>query len=147
MTPLRARHLFVVASCVAVTGCLSHQGATSEPRAALATMGTPKCAPRSQCLDRAEIASVELGSLDEVLQRLRPEWLRVNLRAGGVDEPSRPSVYADGRYLADLEVLRSIPSRVVTDVRYLAPVEARVEFGSRCRCAGGVILVRTQAPE
>jgi hypothetical protein len=59
-------------------------------------------------------------------------------------EPARASVYSDGIYSGETDVLRTIPPEVVVDARYLPPVEARNRFGSACHCAGGVILVRTR---
>jgi len=60
------------------------------------------------------------------------------------EQTARASVYTDGTYSGEIDILKTIPTEVVIDARYLPPVEARNRFGSDCHCAGGVILVRTR---
>ena len=102
--------------------------------------------PRALYIGRAEIANVGLETLQDVVLRLRPDWLRWNPTSrANVDPAARASVYTDGIYSGETDVLRTIPAEVVIDARYLPPVEARNRFGSACHCAGGVILVRTRS--
>ncbi|HVE36445.1 MAG TPA: hypothetical protein VNC18_22945 [Gemmatimonadaceae bacterium] len=102
--------------------------------------------PRALYIGRAEITNVGQETLQDVVLRLRPDWLRWNPTSRGNVEPAaRASVYTDGIYSGETEVLRTIPTEVVIDARYLPPVEARNRFGSACHCGGGVILVRTRS--
>jgi hypothetical protein len=102
--------------------------------------------PRALYIGRAEIGNVAQETLQGVVLRLRPDWLRWNPTSrSNVDPPARASVYTDGIYSGETDLLRTIPTEVVIDARYLPPVEARNRFGSSCHCAGGVILVRTRS--
>jgi hypothetical protein len=106
----------------------------------------PERRPASSVHRRAEITNVGQETLQDVVLRLRPDWLRWNPTSRGNVEPAaRASVYTDGIYSGETEVLRTIPTEVVIDARYLPPVEARNRFGSACHCGGGVILVRTRS--
>ena len=102
--------------------------------------------PRALYIGQAEVANLGLPTLDDVVLRLRPEWLRTNptWRSPGGGQ-ARASVYTDGIYSGEIDVLRTIPTEVVIDVRYLPPPEGRIRYGSGCHCAGGVLLVRTRA--
>lgn len=102
--------------------------------------------PRALYIGRSEMVGNEDETLGAVVFRLRPEWLRWNPSSRTIaDQPSRASVYTDGMYSGEVDVLRTIPTEVVIDARFLPPVEARNRFGSACHCAGGVILVRTRS--
>ena len=102
--------------------------------------------PRARYIGRAEIGSIGQERLQEVVLRLRPDWLRWNPSSrAAADKSAWASVYTDGIYSGDLDALRTIPAAVVIDARYLPPLEARNRFGSACHCAGGVILIRTRS--
>jgi hypothetical protein len=93
---------------------------------------------------RSDLMAIQETSLEAALQRLRPEWLRLNPSARQVGQPARASVYVDNVYAGDLDVLRLVPVSTVIDVRFLAPSAARDQFGAMCRCEAGVILVATR---
>jgi len=140
----RASRIAVMASLAA---CVSGSNRGSSPMMS----GTAPAAvlsegPRALYIGRAEIANVGQETLQDVVLRLRPDWLRWNPTSrANVGPAARASVYTDGIYSGETEVLRMIPTEVVIDARYLPPVEARNRFGSACHCAGGVILVRTRS--
>lgn len=134
-----------VAVIVALAACIStaNRGnpmvAGAEPSPVLSE------GPRALYIGRAELTNAGLETMADVVVRLRPDWLRWNPTLRGMTgEPARASVYTDGNYSGETDVLRTIPPEVVVDARYLPPVEARNRFGSACHCAGGVILVRTR---
>ncbi len=125
------------------------------------TLATLACAPaiydaeaRGRASDRRERRTDEI-SLDELrrvdvanardaIRRLRPEYLRpARLSRSAVDPQFAPVVYQNGTYAGNLAILETISLAEVLGIRYLPPVVAQVEYGSLCRCGGGVILVRT----
>jgi len=101
--------------------------------------------PQALYIGRAELTNTGQETLEDVILRLRPHWLRWNPTSRSMPgESARASVYTDRIYSGETDVLRTIPPGVVIDARYLPPVDARIRFGSACHCAGGVILVRTR---
>ncbi|GBD32713.1 hypothetical protein HRbin33_01687 [bacterium HR33] len=79
-------------------------------------------------LTQEEIAATQQGSLLEIIQRLRPAWLRTRgqpfLRNQGV------VVYLDGFRIGGADALRTISSQEVSEVRYLDASEATVRYGT-----------------
>lgn len=134
-----------IAIVVAIAGCASGSNYGRSPMIA-ATAPALSDGPRGLYIGRTEIAGVGQETLQDVVLRLRPDWLRWNPTSRmNADQSARASVYTDGSYSGETEILRTIPTEVVIDARYLPPVEARNRFGSACHCAGGVILVRTRS--
>jgi hypothetical protein len=131
----------------ALASCISGYNRSRTPLAAGAAQAPVlNEGPRALYIGRAEIAKLEHETLQDVVLRLRPDWLRWNPTSrANVDPSARASVYTDGIYSGETDVLRTIPTEVVIDARYLPPVEARNRFGSACHCAGGVISVRTRS--
>ena len=130
----------------ALVACVSSSNRGGSPLSGDATLA-PASSKGSRVLyiGRAELANLGVTTMDEVVLRLRPEWLRANPTWRGTgDARGRASVYTDGIYSGEIDVLRTIPTEVVIDVRYLPPAEARIRYGSGCHCAGGVFLVRTR---
>jgi hypothetical protein len=93
----------------------------------------------------AELKAVDAWSLSEALQQTRPDFLRPKPAVFPYMELVIPSIYIDGKFTGAPEVLQLVPVAEVNEVRYLRPASARLAFGSSCRCAGGVIAVRTWA--
>jgi hypothetical protein len=101
----------------------------------------------SSCLGRTEIGVLDDEPLSVALRRLRPEWLRTHPLSRELGSGSLPSVYVDGMYVGGLDVLESIASRQTWEVRSLSPFDARGVLGVGCRCAAGVILVKTRGED
>ena len=136
-----------IAAMAALAACAS---GSSRARSPIVSAAVPAPVlnegPRALYIGRTEIANVGQETLQDVVLRLRPDWLRWNPTSRtNTEAAARATVYTDGIYSGETEVLRMIPSEVVIDARYLPPVEARNRFGSACHCAGGVILVRTRS--
>lgn len=70
----------------------------------------------------------------EVIQRLRPAWLR--LRAG-----SLPQVVVDGSPMGGTETLKTYRVGEIRELRYLDPGEATLRFGTGY--PAGAVLVLT----
>ena len=136
-----------IASLAALAACVS---GSNRGRTPIMSGAAPAAAlsegPRGFYIGRADMANGGEETLQDAVLRLRPDWLRWNptSRSNAADPAARASVYTDGIYSGETDVLRTIPTEVVIDARYLPPVEARNRFGSACHCAGGVILVRTR---
>ena len=134
-----------IAVVVALAACVSNPNRGNPIMAGAASSPALSEGPRALYIGRAELTNTGHETLADVVLRLRPDWLRWNPTSRGITgESARASVYTDGIYSGETDVLRTIPPEVVVDARYLPPVEAHNRFGSGCRCAGGVILVRTR---
>ena len=135
-----------IAGVVALAACVSTSNHGNPVMAGAAPSPALSEGPRALYIGRADLTNTGQETLADVVLHLRPDWLRWNPTSRGTTgEPARASVYTNGTYSGETEVLRTIPPEVVVDARYLPPVEARNRFGSACHCAGGVILVRTRS--
>lgn len=133
-----------IAVLVALAACVTAPIRDRSPMLADAVLAAGGGASRALYIGRPELTKSGQEMLQDVVLYLRPDWLRWAPSSRGVSGLARASVYTDGTYSGEVDVLRTIPSEVVLDVRYLPPVEARNRLGSSCHCAGGVILVRTR---
>jgi hypothetical protein len=89
-----------------------------------------------------ELSQADGSSVDDVVRRLRPEWLRVNPTLRQPSEPQRASVYLGNSYFGGLEVLTLFKVSEIRSIDYLTPMAARGRFGASCSCAAGVIVIR-----
>ena len=98
---------------------------------------------RRAILTRADLASVRgpISTL-EAVRRLRPEFLSPSDRAVG-RTTSDMSLYVNDVYEGDVWQLNSLPLYLILEITFLHPSEATARFGTRCRCSGGAISVRT----
>lgn len=90
----------------------------------------------------AEIAGAQVVTAAEVVERLRPNWLRARGAAsvnGGTD---LPIVYIDNFRAGGLEQLGRIAATVVREIRFVPGTDAGVRYG--LGHGGGVILVLTR---
>jgi hypothetical protein len=141
----RAAVSFMIIVLAVISGCGPAIVRSSE----LAPLEVITSAPARAQSPRAVLASAEIsrlheGSMEDALLQLRPQWLRANPSLRHVAEPAYASVYIDHAYAGELRTLRLIPASVVIDARYFAPSAAFSEFGSSCRCPGGVIRISTR---
>ena len=97
-------------------------------------------APRYR-LSEGDLSNARESTLDAVVRRLRPEWLRINpvLRQPG--PPQFASVYLDNSYLGGLEVLSLVQVSEARSIEYLTAMAARGRFGASCQCGAGVIVI------
>jgi len=98
--------------------------------------GARPAGARSDRIVQAELTP--LGQLDalQVVQRLRPNWLR---QRGGVSEPL--VLYVDGTRRGGADDLRFIRADEVEQMDYMSPSDATTRFGTGH--TGGAILVQT----
>ena len=79
----------------------------------------------------------------EAVVRFRPEFLRGRAAPGLADPAGAVAVvYLNGVRQGAPDLLRTIPARVIVEIRYLTPAVASEQFGPYH--TGGVISVRTR---
>jgi hypothetical protein len=98
---------------------------------------------RSGPIERADVEAVSTRDALQLVQRLRPQWLRgrgsTSLRSPGA---TLPVVYLDGVRYGEVDSLRQIDSEAVWRVEFLSAPDATNRFGTGH--AGGAILVMTR---
>jgi hypothetical protein len=91
-----------------------------------------------------QIQSVSASTAMDVIQRLRPEFVRGRGRSSVQDPTSQfPVVYVDGVRTGGLEALRSISAIDVREIRYVNSTDATTRYGTGH--TGGVIEVRIRS--
>jgi outer membrane receptor protein involved in Fe transport len=100
-------------------------------------------ARRRDTITTEEIAGLQVTSGYEVVQQLRPEYLRTR----GVQSMQSAStqmavVYVDGVRQGGPDALRQIPRESIQEIRYLNGSDATTQYGTGH--GGGAILVRTR---
>ena len=96
----------------------------------------------SDVLSREEIEVSRATNAYELLQQLRPQFLR-NRGAQSVNDPRAgyPVVYINDMPHGDLEILRSVSVREIDEIRFISAADATTRWGTGH--TGGVIQVRT----
>lgn len=98
---------------------------------------------RRAILSREDLATVrEPISTLEAVRRLRPEFLHPSERAVG-RTTSDMSLYVNDIYEGEVWQLNALPLYLIREITFLHPTEATAQFGTRCRCSGGALSVRT----
>lgn len=141
----RCAHSPLVPTLLLASACVSSspQGTDASVLLDLTPSHSNASIPPTLSLGRREIAAFEGRPLSDALLELRPEWLRTAPSMGPSDGDRGPVVYANDVPAGAAASLRTIPSDVVLEVRFLRAVEAQTRFGPSCRCPAGVISVRT----
>jgi hypothetical protein len=92
--------------------------------------------PNSSEISPDEVRASTRRTAYEVVQALRPEWLRKRSRTAGINASRGVAVsdevtaYRDGQRLGTVEHLRSIPVGDVGRIRYYSASAAQQRFGS-----------------
>ncbi|HET6681461.1 MAG TPA: Plug domain-containing protein [Gemmatimonadaceae bacterium] len=86
-------------------------------------------APRgsSDILTSQEIAATPVDNAYDAVQRLRPEFLRE--RPTGFGALQRPTVFINGIRRGGVEILRTISTTTISEIRYLSAPEASSRYG------------------
>jgi hypothetical protein len=104
--------------------------------ACASTTGTKSPRRSTNILTAEEIASSTAKDAFEVIDLLRPQWLRTR---GG---PYLPVVYLDNTKYGEVESLRNIPAANIAEIRYLSANEATTLYGTGH--IGGAIVVKVK---
>jgi len=95
-------------------------------------------------LSAEDIAGVDAGDMQAVVQRLRPRWL-TGRGARSFGTPTDIVVYQDNSLLGGLEALRSVSPGGVRSARYLDSATASATLpGLGTRHVAGAIILRTR---
>jgi hypothetical protein len=95
--------------------------------AACASSGVQKSSGSPDKLDRAEIESANTTSVYDVINRLRPSWLRpAGMTMTGLQNSGsqQVTVYLDNQPLGGVETLRNITTPSVISMEFLSPTRA-----------------------
>ena len=91
-----------------------------------------------------EIERVNVSNAMEIVERLRPEFLRGRGRVSVAQPDAQyPVVYVNGVRAGQLEALRSITASDVHEIRYISAADATTRYGTGH--TGGVIEVRIRS--
>lgn len=91
-----------------------------------------------------EIRALNVSTAMDVVQRLRPEFLRGRGRASIQDPAAQfPVVYVDGVRAGGIDALRTIGATDVLEIRYINSTDATTRYGTGH--TGGVIEVRIRS--
>jgi hypothetical protein len=116
--------------------------------ALLATMLAAACASGTanpsrtsrDTIARAEVEATNVSNALELIQRLRPEFLRP--RTAGSGGTITPVVYVDGVRQGSTSSLQSIPKEIVFEVTYIDSNDATLRFGTGH--GAGAVLISTR---
>lgn len=98
--------------------------------------GAPRRDP--DVISAEEIGNFVSTNAYEVVQRLRPNWLR------GRNQADAPVVYVDGIRMGGVEVLRTLQTNRLSEIRHRGGPEATTLYGTGV--GGGTIEVQTRSP-
>jgi hypothetical protein len=111
----------------------------------LAACGTTSAsrAESSDVLTRTEIQASRASNALELLQQLRPQFLR-SRGAVSIRDPAAgyPVVYMNDVHYGDIESLRTIGVRAIDQIHFISAADATTRWGTGH--AGGVIQVRAR---
>ncbi len=110
---------------------------------ACASSGRSRSLGARNLITRAEIESVNVSTAYEVVQQLRPHFLSPRGQTS-IQDPSSslPVVYVNGVRYGTPDVLRSLRSMDVQEMRFLSASDATTRYGTGH--VGGVIEVTTR---
>jgi hypothetical protein len=111
------------------------------------TAGSPAGGGDRDRITRAEIEASGLSNAHEIVERLRPRWLRPP-PSRSLNMSTRIAVYTDNSRLGGLESLRSISVNSIAAMRYLDGSTASAQLpgiGSEHVAGAIVITLRTGA--
>lgn len=95
---------------------------------------------RPDRLSRDQIASVDVSNLYDVVQRLRPRWLRTQQRS--FSRETRIVVVQNGTVIGEIGILRNMSPSGVTELRYMdGDTAAATLVGARSGFIEGAIII------
>lgn len=92
------------------------------------TADTPRTQP-----DQINIEEIErrgpFNNLYDLVQILRPRWLRAQGPDTLVGQPGAVQVHMDGNWLGSVQTMRNLAAAGVTSLRWLSPIDAAARYG------------------
>ena len=83
----------------------------------------------------------QFSSLYDLIQELRPRWLRTQGPDSFLGPGGQVQVHMDGNRLGGVDALRALSAHGVTSISWLAPIDASARFG--LDHSHGAIIVST----
>jgi len=94
-------------------------------------------------ITREQFAELTGENAVEIVQRLRPAWLRARDQGTfGNAEPAYARVFVDGRDFGPLETLRRFSASEIEQFRYMRAADATTRYGTGY--PGGIIEITTR---
>ena len=144
MTGLTCTFL-VGAALLGAAGCASSgtAGQTGEPQTSVVSAPQPKQRKDPNVITEAELASRSALTARQVIEQLRPQFLRVRgtTTLGNAQTSDVIWVYFDGTRMGTLEVLNNIGAQEIREIRYLNPSEATNRYGTG-HVQGAILVTR-----
>jgi len=141
----RPTRILILAATLAVGSACASSGSTrqaGEPQtSAVPAPVRPRRDPN--VITAEEIASRPTLSARQIIEQLRPQFLRVRgtTTLGNAQTKDVIWVYVDGTRMGSLEVLNNIGAHEVREIRYLNPSEATNRFGTG-HVQGAIMVTR-----
>lgn len=133
MRHLLLRLVFLVSLTFAPVACASSAGLAGEE--------APSSRRDSDRIHAEELSVTSAGNAFDVVQALRPTWLRSRPGARSFGGGGSVRVYMDGVSMGGVAALRNIPRDGIISLEYLDPAEATQRWGTGH--GAGAILVST----
>ncbi len=109
--------------------------------AACASPGTPRASrPNPDLITRAEIEEAGPSSAYDLIQKLRPTWLRKRGNTSFTQDTDLV-VYLDGTRMGNRDALRNVSTNYIQSIEYLDSRRATNRFGTGH--VAGAILIHT----
>jgi hypothetical protein len=139
------RTLLVGAALTGVGACASSgtAGQAGEPQTTAASSPAPRQRKDPNVITEAELASRSSLTARQVIEQLRPQFLRVRgtTTLGNAQTSDVIWVYFDGTRMGTLEVLNNIGAQEIREIRYLSPSEATNRYGTG-HVQGAILIIR-----
>ena len=139
------RTLLVGAALTGVGACASSgtAGQAGEPQTTAASSPAPRQRKDPNVITEAELASRSSLTARQVIEQLRPQFLRVRgtTTLGNAQTQDVIWVYFDGTRMGDVSVLNNIGVHEIREIRYLNPSEATNRYGTG-HVQGAILVTR-----
>jgi hypothetical protein len=141
------RPMIGICALALVSGACASGGSSSAP-AAGASSSTAVRRGNANLITESEIASANLETIFDVIERLRPNMLRTRGQMGRISgatatesgaSSSRIKVYHNGTAIGDVTMLRGIQAASVKQVDFLSSSDATTRFGTG-HDAGAILI-------
>jgi hypothetical protein len=109
-----------------VSGCTSASHLRSHTESA---RRAPTAGYEARVITREELTSMDVGTLYQAVERLRPEFLHSRNPSPSPMHPSLAIVYLDGKRLGGPDALATLTVGDIYEVRYISANDADVRFG------------------
>jgi hypothetical protein len=139
------RTLFVGAALAGAASCASSGTAGQPAEPQTSTVSSPQTRQRKDpnVITEAELASRSTLTARQVIEQLRPQFLRVRgtTTLGNAQTADVIWVYFDGTRMGTVEVLNNIGAHEIREIRYLNPSEATNRYGTG-HVQGAILVTR-----